>query len=180
MATVLSGSSSGCSRPRRCATAAIVRPRAHRLRPAVVRPPSRASASPTSHGWHGHSTLPLSVIDCHSLGIYTLIVLSLLPFSVKMTMSPRITAPDHRVAHRPRRPRLPQVSLGGAGWNDRTGRFTPGLVLRVLCPFLQSDPKFLMQFSPWLFLGGHSSVNGGSPISLEALNCADCSVTGDH
>jgi hypothetical protein len=41
-----------------------------------------------SPGWHCHSTLTLTVIDCHSFRIYTLILLSLLSFSVKMTVSP--------------------------------------------------------------------------------------------
>ena len=36
---------------------------------------------------HCHSTLPLTVIGCHYLGIYMIILLSLLSFSVKMTVS---------------------------------------------------------------------------------------------
>jgi hypothetical protein len=36
-----------------------------------------------------HSTLSLTVIACHSLGIYIPILLSLLSFSVKITASPR-------------------------------------------------------------------------------------------
>jgi hypothetical protein len=42
----------------------------------------------TSHGRHCHSTLSMTVIHCHSLGIYILILLPLLSFSVKMTVSP--------------------------------------------------------------------------------------------
>jgi hypothetical protein len=41
-----------------------------------------------SLGRHCHSALPLTVIDCHSLGIYTVILLSLLSFSVEVTLSP--------------------------------------------------------------------------------------------
>ena len=47
-----------------------------------------ASRSAPSPGRHCHSTLSLAVIDRHSLGIYTVILLPLLPFSVKMTVSP--------------------------------------------------------------------------------------------
>jgi hypothetical protein len=43
------------------------------------------AALQASHGRHGHSTLSLAAIDCHSLGIYTVILRSLLSFSVKMT-----------------------------------------------------------------------------------------------
>jgi hypothetical protein len=45
-------------------------------------------AGPPSPGRHCHSALPLTVIACHYLGIYTLILLSLLSFSVKMAVSP--------------------------------------------------------------------------------------------
>ena len=38
-------------------------------------------------GRHCHSTRSLSVIDCHSLGIYTVILLPLLSFFVEMTVS---------------------------------------------------------------------------------------------
>jgi hypothetical protein len=38
-----------------------------------------------SQGRHYHSTLSLAAIACHSLGIFTLILLSLLPFSAEMT-----------------------------------------------------------------------------------------------
>jgi hypothetical protein len=41
-----------------------------------------------SQGRRFHSTLSLAVIDCHSLGIYRLILLSLLSLSLKMTVSP--------------------------------------------------------------------------------------------
>ena len=39
-----------------------------------------------SHGRHCHSTRSLVVIGCHPFGIYTVILLSLLSFSVKMTV----------------------------------------------------------------------------------------------
>jgi hypothetical protein len=39
-----------------------------------------------SRGRHCHSALSLTVIDCHFLGIYTVVLLS---FSIKMTVSPR-------------------------------------------------------------------------------------------
>ena len=39
-------------------------------------------------GWHFHSTPLLGAINRHSLGIDTVIVLSLLPFPVKMAVSP--------------------------------------------------------------------------------------------
>jgi hypothetical protein len=42
----------------------------------------------TSPGRHCHSTLSLTAIDPHSLGIYTATLLSLLSFSAKMTVSP--------------------------------------------------------------------------------------------
>jgi hypothetical protein len=38
---------------------------------------------------HCHSTRSLTAIDCHSLGIYTVVLLPLLPFSVEMKVSPR-------------------------------------------------------------------------------------------
>ena len=41
-----------------------------------------------SHGRHYHFARSLALIDCHSLGIYAVILLSLLTFSVKMTVSP--------------------------------------------------------------------------------------------
>ena len=44
-----------------------------------------------SPGRHCHSTLSLTVIDCHSLGIGALILLSSLPFSATMRVSPRVT-----------------------------------------------------------------------------------------
>ena len=47
-----------------------------------------AAAGAASRGRHCHSTLSLNAIVCHSLGICTLILLSLLSFSVKMTASP--------------------------------------------------------------------------------------------
>jgi hypothetical protein len=42
-----------------------------------------------SHGRHRHSTLSLTVTDCHSLWIYILILLSLLSFSVQMVGAPQ-------------------------------------------------------------------------------------------
>ena len=48
-----------------------------------------AATGNASPGPHYRSTLPLTVIHCHSLGIYILTLLSLPPFSVKMTVSPR-------------------------------------------------------------------------------------------
>jgi hypothetical protein len=50
------------------------------LRRATLTVPSGGTCS---LGQHGHSTLPLTVIDWQSLGIYTVILLSLLSFSVK-------------------------------------------------------------------------------------------------
>jgi hypothetical protein len=43
----------------------------------------------TSPGRHSHCTLPLPAIPYQSLGIYILILLSLLSFSAEMTVSPR-------------------------------------------------------------------------------------------
>ena len=76
-----------------------------RCRPVAVRAPGRrrdarrapratprisaAPATSASPGRHFHSTLPLTVIDCHCLRIYaTIILLSSLSFSFKMTVSP--------------------------------------------------------------------------------------------
>ena len=42
----------------------------------------------TGPGWHWHSTLSLTVVGCHSLGLYTVILLSWLSFSVEITLSP--------------------------------------------------------------------------------------------
>ena len=47
-----------------------------------------AAVSTLRPGRHRHSTLTLTVIGCYSVGIHTLILLSLLSFSVKMTVSP--------------------------------------------------------------------------------------------
>jgi hypothetical protein len=41
---------------------------------------------------HRHSTLSLGAIDGYSLGIYAVLLLLLLSFSVKMTVSPVATA----------------------------------------------------------------------------------------
>ena len=46
-----------------------------------------------SPGRYCHSTLSLTVIDCRSLGIHTVILRSLLSFSVKMTVSPPASHP---------------------------------------------------------------------------------------
>jgi hypothetical protein len=40
-------------------------------------------------GWPRATLSFYTVIDCHSLGIYTVILLSLLSFAVKMTVSPK-------------------------------------------------------------------------------------------
>ena len=45
-----------------------------------------AQRARVSQGRHCHSTLSVTVIDCHSLGIYTVILHPLLLFSVKMTV----------------------------------------------------------------------------------------------
>jgi hypothetical protein len=45
----------------------------------------------SSPGRHCHSALSLTAVDCHSLGIYLLILLPLLSFSAEMTVSPRAT-----------------------------------------------------------------------------------------
>ena len=68
----------------------------HERRP---RPPPRADLR--SPGRHCHSTLSLTVIGCHSLGIYILVVvlLSLLSFSVKMTVLPWARPSRARPAH---------------------------------------------------------------------------------
>jgi hypothetical protein len=58
-------------------------------------------ATAASPGRHGHSTLALTVIDCHSLGIQTLILLSLLSFPVKLTVLPWA---NRRRGRRSRRP----------------------------------------------------------------------------
>ena len=50
--------------------------------------------SPAAAGWCRHSTLSLTAIHCHSLGIYRLILLS---FSVKMTVSSVAIAAAGRV-----------------------------------------------------------------------------------
>lgn len=69
-----------------------------------------------ARGQHCHSTQSLAVIGCHPLGIYTVILLPSLPFSVELTVSPlgyrrRRARPDdavgaaavhHQDAHRPR------------------------------------------------------------------------------
>ena len=49
---------------------------------------SAPGVGPPGHGRHCHSTGSLAASDCHSLGTYILILLPLLSFSVKMTVSP--------------------------------------------------------------------------------------------
>ena len=70
----------------------------------------------TSPGRHCHSTLSLAVIDCSSLGIYTVILLSLLSLSAKMTVvRPRLgdtpgkpsLTPAWKIIERNFRPGLP-------------------------------------------------------------------------
>ena len=51
-------------------------------------PPRAADGAPPSPGRHCHDALPLTVIDRHPLGIYTVILLLLLSFYVEMTVSP--------------------------------------------------------------------------------------------
>ena len=73
-----------------------------------------------SPGRHCHSTLPLAVIDCHCLGIYTVILLPLLSFSAKMIVSPwarraRAGPQQHRDA------RAPARAAGRRGAGDRAG-----------------------------------------------------------
>ena len=46
---------------------------------------SMGGGGATSPGRHCHSTQSLTAIDCHSLGLYTGILLALLPLSVKIT-----------------------------------------------------------------------------------------------
>ena len=64
----------------------------------------RARVSP-SPGRHCHSTLPLTAIGCHPKGIYTIILLSLLPPSAQMTVLPH--AGPARAAARTARRRTP-------------------------------------------------------------------------
>ena len=66
------------------------------------------NAPVTIHGRPCHSTLSLTVTDCHSLGIYKVILLSLLSFSVEMTVSPLATV--HPVV----RPFAPSFSERGS------------------------------------------------------------------
>jgi hypothetical protein len=62
---------------------------------AAGRPPGRQvrpglfTEAAVARGDTCHSTLSLAVIDCHSLGIYAVVLLSLRSFSVEMTASPR-------------------------------------------------------------------------------------------
>jgi hypothetical protein len=65
-----------------------------------------------SPGRHCHSTLALAGIDLHSLGIYTVISLALLSFSVKMTVSSWARQAVHPV---PGVRDLRRQHVGGAG-----------------------------------------------------------------
>jgi hypothetical protein len=56
-----------------------------------------------SPGRHCHSTLLLTAIGCHSVGIHTAILLPLLSLSAKMTASPM--ARQHALRRREPRPR---------------------------------------------------------------------------
>ena len=60
-----------------------------------ARPGALCSATATSgtasRGRHCRSTLPLAGIDCHSLGIYTVVLVPLLSVSATMTVSSRAT-----------------------------------------------------------------------------------------
>ena len=50
---------------------------------------SMGGGGATNQGRHCHSTRSLAAIDCHSFGVYTVTLLVLLSFSVRMTVSPR-------------------------------------------------------------------------------------------
>ena len=68
----------------------------------------------------------VDVIDCHSRGIYTLILLSVLSFSVKMTVSPRARQPSGSSARwRSRRTRRSQpasrASVASSGTSTSRG-----------------------------------------------------------
>ena len=52
-----------------------------------------ASAASLAHNTSG-VTLSLAVIDCHSLRIYKVTLLPLMPFSVKLKVSPRATGAE--------------------------------------------------------------------------------------
>ena len=84
---------------------------------------SRASPSP---GRHCHSTLPLTVMACHCLGIYTIILLPLLTFAAKMTVSP------------PGLYRLATLSL--CFWNISSDRSSAGLRLGAICNRTRGTP----------------------------------------
>ena len=53
-----------------------------------------AADGAASPGRHCHSTLPLTAIGCHSVGIHTLILLSLLSLSVEIQCRPWLGAAD--------------------------------------------------------------------------------------
>ena len=88
----------------------------------------------TSPGRHCHSTRSLAVVECHSLGIYTLILLSLLSFSVKMTVSP--WARQQQQARRGRE----RLRLRGqpARRRQRPRRFYEGRTAILHCHLLSS------------------------------------------
>jgi hypothetical protein len=82
---------SRCSRPRRSGRRRAAR-RGASTPPAAVATGRRKSgcstSGRTSAGRHCHSTRSLTVVGCHFLAMYTVILLSLLSFSVRMTDSP--------------------------------------------------------------------------------------------
>jgi hypothetical protein len=62
--------------------------RDHRVPIGLGHEDQRLGLEAPSPGRHCHFTLSLTVIGCHSLAVYTVILLSLLSTSVKMTDSP--------------------------------------------------------------------------------------------
>ena len=50
--------------------------------------PGKGGAHQASPGGHCHSTPSLAAIGCHSLGVYTVILLSLLSFFAEVTVLP--------------------------------------------------------------------------------------------
>jgi hypothetical protein len=79
---------SGSAPPSSSSRAASSWPRSAAASSAVL----RGSPDDLAQWRHCHSTLSLTVIGFHPLGIYIVILLSLLSFSVKMIASPRASA----------------------------------------------------------------------------------------